>query len=173
MNTSTDVIEKRVLLRAPVARVWRAIADAREFGQWFGVTLEGEMTPGSRLRGSFGKGFSAEKIEAFQSRLGLAPSKVRLPADGAWFCTVERVEPPGYFSFRWVPFGIDAEADPEREATTLVEFRLAEAPGGCELTITESGFDRVPAHRRHRAFTMNSAGWSGQAESIRKHVEAG
>ncbi|HTM21447.1 MAG TPA: SRPBCC domain-containing protein, partial [Kofleriaceae bacterium] len=77
-----------------------------------------------------------------------------------------------YFSFRWIPYGIDAEADPEREPTTLVEFRLEPVGEGTQLTIVESGFDQVPAHRRERAFRMNQGGWAAQAENIRKHVEA-
>ena len=82
------------------------------------------------------------------------------------------MEAERYFSFRWVPYGIDAEADPESEPTTLVEFQLEPSPEGTTLTIVESGFDRVPAHRRARAFRMNEGGWAAQAENLRKHVEA-
>jgi len=94
-----------------------------------------------------------------------------MPKGPTVFCTVERIDPERYFSFRWIPFGIDAEADPENEPTTLVEFKLEKAPEGTLLTIVESGFDKVPAHRRERAFRMNEAGWAGQAESLRKYVE--
>ena len=87
------------------------------------------------------------------------------------FGTVEQVEPERYFSFRWIPYGIDAEADPDNEPTTLVEFRLEPVAEGTHLTIVESGFDRVPAHRRLRAFRMNEGGWAAQAENLRKHVE--
>jgi uncharacterized protein YndB with AHSA1/START domain len=87
------------------------------------------------------------------------------------FGTVERIEPEHYFSFRWIPYGIDAEIDPKNEPTTLVEFRLEKAGEGTVLTIIESGFDRVPAHRRERAFRMNQGGWAGQSENIRKYVE--
>jgi uncharacterized protein YndB with AHSA1/START domain len=96
---------------------------------------------------------------------------VKLPAGSSVFCTVDRVEPERYFSFRWIPYGIDAEADPENEPTTLVEFILEPAPEGTLLTIVESGFDQVPAHRRARAFRMNEGGWAAQAENLRKHVE--
>jgi len=171
-RTETDRIEKKVTLLAPRARVWRAIADASEFGRWFGVTLEGRFAPGATLTGTFGEGLDEARIMAYQERLGLRPSKVRLPEKNAVFCTVERVEPERYFSFRWVPFGIDADADPKTEPTTLVELHLEDAAEGTLLTIVESGFDRVPAHRRARAFRMNEGGWAAQAESIRKHVEA-
>lgn len=169
--TSTDKIEKRVTLKAPVARVWRAIADAREFGRWFGFTLEGEFSPGKAMRGTFdGKLDEAGLIE-HQKKLGVRPSGLNLKALDASFCTVERIEPERYFSFRWIPYGIDAEADIANEPTTLVEFRLEPVAEGTLLTIVESGFDRVPARRRERAFLMNQGGWAAQAENVRRYVE--
>jgi uncharacterized protein YndB with AHSA1/START domain len=166
-----DRIEKKVTLRAPVSRVWRAIADAKEFGAWFGVKLAGEFAAGKTMTGTFDEGLDEAAIVEYQKKLGLTPSKVRLPEKNAVFCTVERVEPERFFSFRWVPYGIDAEADPKNEPTTLVEFRLEKAGEGTLLTIVESGFDRVPAHRRERAFRMNDGGWAAQAENVRKYVE--
>ena len=170
--TTTDKIEKQVTLRAPVARVWRAISDAGEFGRWFGVKLDGPFESGKTVTGTFSEKMSEAAIIEYQKKLGLGPSKLKLPTGPVVFCTVERVEPQKLFSFRWIPFGIDAEADPSREPTTLVEFRLEEVPEGTRLTIVESGFDRVPAHRRERAFRMNEGGWAGQSESLKKHVEA-
>lgn len=169
--TSTDSIEKRVSLRAPVSRVWRALTDAREFGVWFGFTLEGEFVPGETLRGTFEGSIDQAALIAHQKSLGLTPSGIQLPGPRAVFCTVERLEPERYFSFRWIPYGIDAEADPENEPTTLVEFRLEPAADGTLLTITESGFDRVPAHRRARAFRMNEGGWATQSEQLKAYVE--
>jgi uncharacterized protein YndB with AHSA1/START domain len=170
--SSTDRIEKQVTLRAPVSRVWRAIADADEFGRWFGFTLEGPFVEGRTIRGTFDGTLNEAGIVEYQKRVGVQPSKVKLPDKNAVFCTVERVEPERYFSFRWIPYGIDAEADPDNEPTTLVEFRLEPVPEGTHLTIVESGFDRVPAHRRERAFRMNEGGWAEQAEQLRKHVES-
>lgn len=168
---STDKIEKQVVLRAPVSRVWRAIADAREFGRWFRVELDGDFVAGRTITGTFGEGLDEAAIVQYQKSLGLPPSGVKLPDRSTVFCTVERIEPKRYFSFRWIPYGIDAEADPRDEPTTLVEFRLEKTAEGTLLTITESGFDRVPAHRRERAFRMNEGGWAAQAENIEKHVQ--
>ena len=168
---TADRIEKRVTLRAPVSRVWRALADAKEFGRWFGVRLDGEFAAGKTITGTFEMELDEARIVEHQKKLGLTPSRLRLPEKNAVFCTVERVEPEHYFSFRWIPYGIDAEADPKNEPTTLVEFRLEKAAEGTLLTIVESGFDRVPAHRRERAFRMNEGGWTAQAENIRKYVE--
>ena len=168
---SQDRIVKEVTLRAPLTRVWRAITDAGEFGQWFGVRLEGGFSAGKAMRGTFDKKIDAALIADYQRSLGLPPSPINLPENDLVFCTVERIEPPRYFSFRWIPYGIDAAVDPESEPTTLVEFRLVEVAEGTRLTITESGFDKVQEHRRERAFRMNDAGWAAQAENVRKHVE--
>jgi uncharacterized protein YndB with AHSA1/START domain len=169
--SSTDRIEKRLTLRAPVSRVWRAITDAREFGRWFGFTLDGDFEPGKSMKGTFDGKLDEAAIVGYQESLGLRPSKVRLPDKSFVFCTVERMEAERYFSFRWIPYGIDAEADPKNEPTTLVEFRLEPVAEGTLLTIVESGFDRVPAPRRERAFRMNEGGWATQAENLKKYVE--
>lgn len=166
-----DKIEKRVTLRAPVSRVWRALTDAEEFGQWFGVKLEGPFVVGKAVTGTFAGGIDEAAIREYQESLGLEPAKLKLPERNLVFCTMERIEPEHTFSFRWIPFGIDAEADLDNEPTTLVEFRLAAVPEGTLLTIVESGFDRVPAHRRERAFRMNDGGWAAQTENIKRYVE--
>jgi len=168
---SQDRIVKEVTLRAPLPRVWRAITDAGEFGRWFGVRLEGDFAAGKAMRGMFDKKIDATLIADYQKSLGLPPSPIRQPENDLVFCTVERIEPQRYFSFRWIPYGIDADVDPKTEPTTLVEFHLEEVPQGTRLTITESGFDKVPEHRRERAFRMNQGGWAVQAENVKKHVE--
>lgn len=43
----SDRIERIVELKAPVARVWRALTDHAEFGQWFRVSLDGPLVPGA------------------------------------------------------------------------------------------------------------------------------
>jgi uncharacterized protein YndB with AHSA1/START domain len=166
-----DKIEKRVTLRAPVARVWRAIADAREFGSWFGFEFDGDFAAGKTVRGTFQGELDEAALVEHQKALGLRPSKVKRPPPNATFCTVVRVEPESYLSFRWIPYGIDADIDPANEPTTLVEFRLEAVAEGTLLTIVESGFDAVPAHRRERAFRMNEGGWAAQADNVKKYVE--
>ena len=148
-RTTTDRIEKKVILRAPRSRVWRALTDTREFGQWFGVQLTGTFSPGARLRGPIThKGYEHLTLEML----------------------VERIEPEQYFAYRWHPYAIDAGVDYSTEPTTLVEFRLDEANGGTVLTIVESGFDRIPLARRAEAFRMNESGWTEQMTNIERHV---
>jgi uncharacterized protein YndB with AHSA1/START domain len=168
----TDRIEKQVKLEAPVARVWEAIANAEQFGRWFGVKLDGPFVEGQAVRGVWGEGdLPVDAIRDIEAQLGLEPSPVKMPDSKAVFCTVERIDRPRLFSFRWIPYGIDATIDPAHEPTTLVEFRLDAQGSATLLTIVESGFDHVPAHRRRRAFLMNDGGWTAQAENLRKHVQ--
>lgn len=147
---NTDRIEKTILLKAPLARVWRAISDAGEFGQWFGMTFEGRFVPGARLEGRItGTTVDAEVAKAQRQHSGLT-----------FDIQIERVEPQRLFSFRWHPAAIDPAVDYSREPTTLIEFTLAETPDGVRLTVVESGFDRLPAGRRAEAFASNDGGWS-------------
>ncbi|MGH7468354.1 MAG: SRPBCC family protein [Longimicrobiales bacterium] len=151
-QTSTDRIEKRITLRVPQSRVWRALTRAEEFGAWFGVKLEGEFAEGAAVRGRITiKGYEHALLEVL----------------------VERIEPERFFSYRWHPYAVDAQVDYSAEPTTLVEFRLQEVEGGTQLTIVESGFDRIPAARRAQAFRMNDAGWNGQMKNIERYVSAG
>jgi uncharacterized protein YndB with AHSA1/START domain len=148
-TTSTDRIEKRIVLHAPRSRVWRAITDHREFGEWFRVKLAGPFAAGARVTGQI-----------------TYPGYEHLTMD----IVVERIDAPDLFSFRWHPNAVDPKGDYSAEPTTLVEFRLTEVPEGTSLTIVESGFDRIPPGRRSEAFRMNDQGWSEQVQNIQRHV---
>lgn len=150
MASSTDRIEKEVVLRAPQSRVWRALTDFREFGTWFRVKLESAFAVGKTVAGMVTyPGYEHIKFSV----------------------EVERMEPETLFSFRWHPFAVDPRQDYSQEPTTLVEFRLEAVAGGTQLKVVESGFDQIPASRRDEAFRMNSNGWAIQMENLQRHVE--
>jgi uncharacterized protein YndB with AHSA1/START domain len=158
----TDRIEKQVLLRAPRRRVWQAIADATEFGTWFGVRFDGPFRAGTRLAGVIVPTAVDETVAQGQK-----------PYEGTRFeITVDRIEPERLFSFRWHPFAIDPAIDYSAEPTTLVEFVLEDVADGVLLTVTESGFDRIPLERRARAFAANDGGWAVQVTLIAKYLTA-
>lgn len=160
MANDTDRIQKRVVLRAPLERVWRAISDAAQFGTWFGVAFDGTFAPGKAIRG---------KIVPTKVDQEVAKSQESY-AGTAFDFTVDRIEPMKLFSFRWHPFAVDPGVDYSGEPTTLVTFELVAVAEGTELTITESGFDRIPASRRTKAFEMNDQGWSAQIKLVEKYV---
>lgn len=145
----TDRIEKRIELKAPISKVWRALTDYREFGEWFRVKLDGPFVPGQVSRGHI----TYPGYEHLQ-----------------WEAVVQTMEPEKVFSFTWHPYAVDPKVDYSRETPTLVEFRLEEIPGGTLLLLTESGFDRIPSDRRAEAWRRNDGGWSEQMKNIERHV---
>jgi uncharacterized protein YndB with AHSA1/START domain len=162
MTTVADRIEKKVTLKAPLERVWRAVSDAAEFGRWFGVRFDEPFRAGAHMKGV---------IRPTEADAEIARSQE--PYAGAAFeVTVDRIEPMKVFSFRWHPFAVDPEVDYSAEPTTLVVFELESVPGGTRLTITESGFDGIPLARRAKAFEMNEGGWAAQAKLVEKYVTA-
>jgi uncharacterized protein YndB with AHSA1/START domain len=146
---STDRIEKRIVLRAPRARVWQVLANAETFGEWFGVKLKGSFAPGARLAGEVThKGYEHVRFEI----------------------AVERMEPEKLFSWRWHPNAIDPKIDYSGEPTTLVVFELEETAEGTVLTVVESGFDGIPLTRRLEAYRGNEKGWESQMKAIERYV---
>ena len=146
----SDRIEKSIELKAPVERVWRALTDHVEFGQWFRVALDGPFVPGEPSRGHM-------TYPGYEH--------VR------WAAEVVAMEPPRLFSFTWHPYAVDPDKDYSGETPTLVEFRLEPAAAGTRLVVTESGFDAVPSERREEAMRMNEGGWEQQVRNIQAHVE--
>ena len=145
-----DRIEKRLELKAPVSRVWRALTDHREFGEWFRVKLDGPFVAGKMSRGQITySGYEHVK----------------------WEAVVQKMEPERLFSFTWHPYAVDPKVDYAKEKPTLVEFRLEKTPsGGTLLLLSESGFDKVPSNRRVEAFRMNDGGWTEQMKNIESYV---
>jgi uncharacterized protein YndB with AHSA1/START domain len=142
-------IEKRIELKAPIARVWRALTDYREFGEWFRVALEGPFVPGQTARGKL-----------------LYPGYEHLTME----FVVQKMEPESLFSYTWHPYAVDPNVDYSGELPTLVEFRLEKTAIGTLLLLTESGFESIPAHRRAEAFRRNEGGWTEQMQNIERHV---
>ena len=145
----TDRIEKQIELKAPVARVWRALTDHREFGEWFRVKIDGPFVPGEVSRGNV-----------------TYPGYEHLK----WEAVVKAMEPERLFSFTWHPAAVDPNVDYSKEPQTLVEFRLEKTAEGTRLTVTESGFDKIPAGRRPEAFRMNEGGWAEQMKNIERYL---
>ena len=142
-------IVKKILLRAPRSRVWRAIANAGEFGEWFRAKFEGDFAEGAVNLGHITyPGYEHLKMEVL----------------------VERISPEHYFSYRWHPYAVDPKVDYSSEPMTLVEFHLEDAEGGTLLTVVESGFEHIPLARRAQALKMNDGGWAEQTRNIDRYV---
>jgi uncharacterized protein YndB with AHSA1/START domain len=150
MNTSTDRIERKIVLKATRARIWRALTHIEEFNSWFGVRLSGaQFVAGERFTGQI-------------AHPGYEHIVMQL--------TIEKSEPETLLSWRWHPYAVDPKVDYSSEPASLVEFRLEDVVGGTLLTVVESGFDQIPLARRLQAFRMNSEGWDAQLKNIENHV---
>lgn len=145
----TDRIQKEVVLKATRARVWKALADSKEFGTWFQIDFKEPFRAGQPIQGRVTyPGYEHHSAIFF----------------------VERIEPETLFSFRWHPHAVNPDVDYKDEPTTRVEFTLEEVAGGTKLTVVESGFDALPEARRKVAFPRNSEGWAHQMGSIEKYL---
>ncbi|MGE8067673.1 SRPBCC family protein [Pseudomonas sp. NPDC089569] len=150
MNPASDRIERKIVLKARRSQVWRVLANAEEFGKWFGVALAGKrFVAGEWTQGQI-----------------TYPGYEHL----RWNVLVERVEPERLFSFRWHPYAVNPQIDYSQEPTTLVKFELDDHDGGTLLKVSESGFDHIPDVRREKAFRMDSRGWEEQMNNIEQYL---
>ena len=151
-ETGKDRIEASVVVRATRRRVWRAISDAKGFGQWFGAKLEGAFAVGEIVKGHV-----------------TSPGYEHIELD----LLVEKMAPEQLFAYAWHPYAMDPAVDYSAEPRTLVEFRLEGAEGGTRVTVVESGFDQIPEARRSEAYEAHVEGWAEQMENIKKYVARG
>jgi uncharacterized protein YndB with AHSA1/START domain len=158
----SDKIEKCVVLRAPLGRVWQAVADTGEFGAWFGVAFDGPFVAGTLVTGKI-----------VSTGTGKDDAGARHPYEGKRFeFSVESIEPMRRISFRWHPFAVEPDVDYSQEPTTLIVFELEEVEAGTQLTICETGFDGIPLARRAKAFGANDRGWTAQMANLANYLAA-
>ncbi len=145
-------IQRSIFIRAPRARVWRAVGDISEFCRWFSTeSAEPAFRPGADI-----------KLRT------LFPG----PHYGKEFVVhVEEMVPDEKFSWRWHPGA--PEQDVSQEPKTLVTFTLEDADGGTRVTVTEEGFDQLFESRRPRAFESNTGGWKIQMAALERHFGEG
>jgi uncharacterized protein YndB with AHSA1/START domain len=144
-----DRIEKQIEIAAPVSRVWQALTDSRQFGEWFRVKMDGPFVAGQPMGGQITHpGYEHVRMEI----------------------VVKAIEPETLFSYTWHPYAVDPKTDYSKEESTLVEFHLQPTAGGTLLTVTESGFDKIPAERRAQSFLRNDGGWAQQMKNIQAYV---
>lgn len=149
-SSSSDRIEKTIHLKAPRSRVWRALTDSREFGEWFRAVFTEPFQAGEAIRGRMTyPGYEYLKFDVF----------------------VEEMVPESRFSFRWHPDEVDPDVDTSAEPKTLVSFTLADSgDGGTVLTLVESGFDSIPHGRGEASKRKNAQGWDEQALNIANYL---
>ena len=157
---STDHIEKTILLRAPLKRVWRALSDSTEFGSWFGMRFNAPFAPGATMTAVI-----------VPTTVNQEVAKMQKPYEGiACEIKIEQMQPERLLSFRWHPGAVEPGFDYSSESTTLVVFTLQKVPNGVQLTVTESGFEQIPLARRAKAFSANEGGWALVIKLIEEYL---
>lgn len=149
MHTNQDQIDKVIELAAPVSRVWKALTDSTEFGEWFRVRLDGPFEVGKTTRG-----------------------KMTFPGHEhvEWESLTEAMDPERLFAFSWPPSAVDPDTEYGADAKIRVEFRLEASGNGTRLTLTESGFLQFPESKRLEILRSNTEGWNIQAKNIAAYV---
>lgn len=149
METEQDRIEKVVELSAPVSRVWRAITDHVQFGEWFRVRLDGPFEVGATTTG-----------------------RITYPGheDVKWVSLTEEMTPERRFVFSWLPSAVDPDTEYAANAKVTVVFGLEPTEHGTRLTITETGFKQFPVRKRLDILRSCAEGWNIQAKNIAEYV---
>lgn len=142
-------IEKEVVIKAPISKLWDAIVDYKKFGEWFRCKLdqpfeEGEMSTGMMTFPG------AEHVK--------------------WVAKVIRIENEKCLEFSWPPYVQDESIDLANEPWLNCKFELEIVPEGTRLKITEAGFDRLSSTIRDDALSGNEYGWEIQAGHIVEYV---
>jgi uncharacterized protein YndB with AHSA1/START domain len=148
MTTEQNSIERQIEIQAPQAKVWKALTDAKQFGQWFGAAIHSEFVPGKTSK-------AMNQAKGFEMKMEFH---------------IKEMTPQSYFSYAWTPFPLDQTFDYSKEQPTLVEFFLESTPKGTLLRVKESGFNKITASRRAEAFRMHTGGWEGQLKNIERFL---
>ena len=159
-----DRIYKTITLHVSHGRAWKAISDPQEFGAWFGATFDpaytGPFVPHTRVTGTI-RPSTSDRHPANEGR-AVAGTPIEL--------VIHRVDPDRLVSFRWHPFAVDRTLDYAAEPMTLVSLELEDSNEGVVLTMTESGFDRLPPARRERAYAASERDWELRTWLMQEHV---
>jgi uncharacterized protein YndB with AHSA1/START domain len=142
-----DISVERVV-NASRAKVWQALTTAEGWASWFGDEIIGDFVVGQMQTLVFGK-------------------------ETICYAIVTEVIEEQVFAYKWHP-GEDCPIDKHPEAEmTMVRFELEDHPNGTKITLTESGFERVPESRREWCFGQNTQGWSDELKKLFAYVETG
>lgn len=136
------VVTRTLHINAHRSAVWAALTEAELLAEWFGDRAELDLHIG-------GEG-SMSWDQYGTSRL-----------------IVEEIDEPNTFAFRW-PHGMGQ--DPFVDPTTLVRFTLADAEGGTDLTVVETGWE-VFGDDAETFMQENVGGWQSELDELQAFLE--
>jgi uncharacterized protein YndB with AHSA1/START domain len=142
---ATDRVEREIIINAPQERVWAVLTEADHVARWFGDSAEVDLRPGGKM------------IFGWKEH-------------GNHHARVERVEPPGFFSYRWAR---SAGIEPAPGNSTLVEFTLIPEGSATRLRVVETGFASLDGSEEDRgtAVKQNTEGWISELGELQEYAE--
>ena len=145
----TNRIEKSIELKAPISRVWRALTDHREFGEWF---LRPSRSPLPAR--------PAQPRPDHLSRIGVRQVQSHRPEARA----------RAHLLLHLASLRRRSRRRLLHETPTLVEFTLTPTPARNPAPRHRIRLRNVPEPRRSEAFRMDDAGWAIQLSHIEAYV---
>lgn len=144
--TVQDKIERKVVYKASLDKVWDAVTNPKMIARWFSDSVD-------VTNFQVGQEFTFNWTEHGYSR-----------------AIVEAIEPKTRFAYRWENTGVDQSLPIKDVPKTLVTFLLEEVAGGIQLTLTEVGFNSLPSPKT--VFEGNSTGWDTELGELRAFIES-
>jgi uncharacterized protein YndB with AHSA1/START domain len=137
-------IEREILIHAPVDVVWAVVTEPEHVSRWFSDSVDLDLRPGGR-------------------------AVLHWNEHGTVNGRVERVEPPHFFSFRWV---VGPGPELAEDNSTLVEFSLSAEGESTRLTVVESGFRDLAGSddEKQRHFESHRRGWEHELGDLDDYV---
>jgi uncharacterized protein YndB with AHSA1/START domain len=137
-------VEREILIDAPPDVVWAVVTDPEHVAGWFSDSVDLDLRPGGK-------------------------AILTWDEHGTVYGRVESVQPPRFFSFRWVS-GSGTEL--REDNTTLVEFTLSQEGDGTRLRVVESGFADLagPDDEKARTVDGHREGWRLELGDLSEYV---
>jgi uncharacterized protein YndB with AHSA1/START domain len=137
-------IEREILIHAPVDVVWAVVTEPDHISGWFSDSVDLDLRPGG-------------KADLHWNEHGTVHGRV------------ERVEPPHFFSFRWM---VEPGPGLAEDNSTLVEFRLSAEGESTRLTVVESGFQDLAGtdDERQGHFDGHRRGWELELGELHEYI---
>jgi uncharacterized protein YndB with AHSA1/START domain len=140
-----DPITQQITIKASPQRVWAALTDSQQFGQWFGARIDGTFASGETVQAEM----TMEGVEGL-----------------AFGMRISAMNAPQHFAFFWPAYDFAAKRDRSDLPWTKVEFHLEPSPTGTTVTVTESGFDALGGAFGARVRAENNDGWAVQLQRL-------
>lgn len=142
----TREIHKSIILPAPIEEVWRrSFGTTEAFSTWFPEKLSGKMEVGATL--------------------------THVYENNTYEMHLTEIDPPRVLAYRWHPGERKPEYKYEDSEMTTVRITLQETDGGTQVTLIESGFERIPEHRRDSVFGDNTGGWDYAYKTLESNYQ--